>query len=330
MQRLDRREYKCRHCGAVTVISDNDADRIERLLQQFLARQSPPPPRRLQRPRLLAAAILCIAGLIAGLTILLHGNRSGSQAFTADTYFAEQSVSPDKIVMSALTWQPDSSGGSYTGLLYNHSGYAINPPTYQLNLFRGGMKSGSAASLAVVSILEPGEYMPVQFRIDNGKPAERYEVQQPEHILHSLFDPAPLSLQRPTLVHVQDAPSYALVGIVRNTLNRPVEGGGELMLYASDGRVVGSGVGSFPKLMPGEQAIVTLNAFPYSREVEVAACEYLLDAFFDPSEQQTLTYEQTRQAGKKTVPSRILRLDHPRVHVFPAGTEPTPQQMLQQ
>jgi hypothetical protein len=36
MERLDHHEYKCTHCGAITVVSDDDADQLESMLGDFL------------------------------------------------------------------------------------------------------------------------------------------------------------------------------------------------------------------------------------------------------------------------------------------------------
>ena len=305
MLRLDRKEYKCRHCGALTVISDSDAGRLEQLLNQFLARQRPTAatPRRTPLAGILVSAPLVFAG---ALVLLFHHQRSPAGTTTVDSYFAEQSVPNNQVVMSSLHWQPgENGGGSYSGVLYNHSGYAINPPSYTLNLFHNGMKGESASSLALLSTMEPGEYEPVVFQYSAGPAGDRYEVEQPAHIMHSTFQVAVLPLDEPKLARTGF--SYALTGVVRNTLTRPIQGGGELMLYGRDGEIVASGVGSLAKLMPGEQSVVTLNAFFYHGVVPVVAYEYLLDTFYE-NNAQSVSFEDMQKLGKQTVPSRIHRV----------------------
>ena len=307
MLRLDRKEYKCRHCGALTIISDSDAGRLEQLLNQFLARQRPAAvaPRR---GLFVAVAAATLVLIVAGLALFSHTGRTPAGITTVDSYFAEQSVPNDQVVMSPLHWQPSESGGggSYSGVLYNHSGYAIAPPSYTLNLFRNGMKGDSATSLALLATLEPGEYEPVLFRYDASQPGDRYEVEQPTHIMHSTFQVAVLPLDNPRLART--GYSYELTGVVRNTLKRPVQGSGELMLYGADGQIVASGVGSLAKLMPGEQTVLTLNAFFYHGVVPVIAYEYLLDAFYE-NNAQSVSFEDMQRLGKQTVPPRIHRVN---------------------
>ncbi len=306
MLRLDRKEYKCRHCGALTVISDDDAGRLEQILNQFLDRQRAAAKPSQRAPLVLALVVVVVVALVASVSHFTH--RASSPA-TADSYFAEQTVPNDQVVLSSLHWEPSASGGgAYSGVLYNHSGYAIMPPSYTLNLFHNGMKGDSSTTIPLVSTLEPGEYQPVLFRYISGKPGERYEVEQPTHIMHSTMQVAPLPLDNPRLVHEQGTLAYEVTGVVRNTLTRPVLGVGELMLYGSDGQIVASGVGSIAKLMPGEQSVVTMNAFFYQGPVPIVAYEYLLDTFYT-NDAQSVTLEEWQRLGKRTVPNRIHRVD---------------------
>ncbi len=328
MLRLDRKEYKCRHCGAITVVSDSDAGRLEQLLTQFVARQRPAPSAPPRRGPVAAVLGITLGTIVAAIALLSRHASSVSPAGGADAYFAQQSVPNDQVVISSLHWQPDSTGGGvYTGVLYNHSGYAIMPPSYTLNLFHDGMKGGGGTSLALLSTLEPGEYMPVEFRISSGQPGDRYEVEQPTHIMHSTMEVAPLPLGNPRLVHQVGSPGDSLVATVRNTLTRPVQGTGMLMLYGPDGSIVASGVGSVPKLTPGEQTIVTLNAFFPGGERPVVAYEYLLDTFYENTA-QSVSLEEWQQQGKQTVPSRIHRVGNPQITLIPAGASWKPEEFL--
>ena len=334
MLRLDRKEYKCRHCGAITVISEGDAGRIEQILKQFVANQQSARypahyPRR--RPAVVfAGAAVVLVALVVAAALSSRFSHAPAGTTTAESYFAQQSVPDDQVVASSLHWQPGASGGgAYTGLLYNHSGYAISPPSYTLDLYKNGLKGDSASSLSLISTLEPGEYEPLEFNNIGPHQPDRYEIEQPTHIMHSTMEIATVPLADPTFIHVQNAQNYALIGIVRNTLKRPIQGTGQLLLYGPDGQIVGSGIGSLAKLTPGEQAILNMNAYLYSRDAPVTAYEYLLDTFYE-NQAQSVTLEQWQQQGKRTVPSRIIRNNHPQLRLVPAGTEWKPEDFLSQ
>ena len=329
MVRLDRKEYRCRHCGAITVISDTDAERLEQLLKQLLGGRTDDPRVPANRRKVIGAGLIALAAVLIG-TIAVS-SRTHSRVARGNSVkdpVAESSVPNDQVVLSALQWHADSPhGGSYTGVLYNHSGYAIMPPRYGLNLFRGGIKDTSApGSSSIVITLEPGEYGPVSFRYD-GQQADRYEVEQPAHIMRSSFEAVPVPLLQPTLVHTAGSGQYALVGLVRNNLQRPISGTGELMVYGSDGAIVASGLGSLNKLMPGEQTLITFNAFSYTAEIQVKAYEYLLDAYYE-NRSQSITLEEWKKAGTHTVPSRIVRVNAPNLRLLQAGQDWKPEDFV--
>ncbi len=321
--RLDRKEYKCNHCGAVTVISDNDAERLEQLLRQMLAKQAQPayrppassPKRGGKAVALSIAGVIFCAG-VGGFISLLPKN-SANGASTADDYFAQTTVPTDRVTISPLTWVPDGVGGTYNGLMYNHSGYPIDPPSYSLALFHDGMKDDSSGSIPTVGTLEPGEYTPVQFRVSNAKPNARYELVQPEHIMRSTFEVAPVRLMRVNLLKQQGSYSYSLVGEVQNTLRRPFSGGGQLLLYDREGKLIGSGGGFIAELNPGEKSVLVMSGFLNGREDDVAAYEYMLDMRYK-NEMQSVSMQDIQRLGSHTLPSRIVRVNNPSVLRPPA------------
>ncbi|WP_419803808.1 hypothetical protein [Terriglobus sp.] len=328
MTRLDRREYKCNHCGAVTVISDNDAERLEQLLKQVMNRQAAQSFPSKQQPNSKMIA-LGLAGLVFTVTLISlatlsshHGMSSANSSATdsvnpsVDNYFAHTTVPRDRVVVSPLEWVPDGEGGTYNGLIYNHSGYAVSPPHYNLVLFHNGIKDDQSSSIPLLGTLEPGEYTPVSFRVGKAKPDARYELIQPDRIDRSIFEVAPVALQQPIMVHQPNSPSYYLVGFVQNTLKRQFSGGGLVMLYDSEGRLIGSGFGAIEDLNPGEKTKIVMNAFLLREGKEVASYEYLLDMRYK-NERQSVSMQDIEQLGSATVPNRIVRVNHAQVVIAP-------------
>ena len=164
--------------------------------------------------------------------------------------------------------------------------------------------------------MEPGEYAPVSFRVETAKPNARYELVQPERIMRSTFEVAPVKLQQPVLTREPHLPHYYLTGLIRNDLKRPFTGIGLVMLYSADGRLVGSGIGSIDDLNPGEATKITMNGFLFHENAEVASYEYLLDMFYK-NERESVSMQDVERLGSTTVPNRIVRVNNPQITVLP-------------
>jgi hypothetical protein len=284
MVRLDRKEYRCTHCGAITVVSDDDADRLEQMIANVLNRPATvAAPAQFPNPLgvKLGTGLLAGSVLFAVLIALTTHRSSGRRTATGSTVRDDRTVPGSQVVMSSLQWEPEEmSRGNYVGLLYNHSGYAIDVPRYTLTLFSDGMKGDSDMFISPINTLQPGEYERVSFRFFSVKPHDRYEVEAPETIYRSTRDIAPVKLVNPQFVHQQGGERYTLVGIVQNTFTKPISGVGQLLLYGRDHQIVGSTVGYFSQVRPGEKTMLTMDAWTRSVDTPIASYEYLIDAEF--------------------------------------------------
>jgi hypothetical protein len=286
MTRLDRKEYRCTHCGAITVVSDDDADRLEEMLHEALNRpatsEAAPgsPSNSLITPQW-GIGFLGVL-IILGWTIALATHHDSQRRDTAISRTRdERTVPTTQVVLSSLQWVPENvSLGNYVGMLYNHSGYTIDVPRYSVTLFRNGMKDGSTLWNSPLHTLQPGEYERVNFRVLDGTPNDRYEVEPPDSIDRSTGELAPVTLLNPQLVHQQGGDRYILVGTVQNTFRLPISGVGQLILYGKDQQIVGSAEGYFAEIRPGEKTIMSFDAWTQTDDTPITAYEYLIDARF--------------------------------------------------
>lgn len=288
MVRLDRKEYRCTHCGAITVISDDDADRLEQMLTKVLNRTDTSGGTTVLLPGAnrvggMIGLGIFVAMLLFGLvsSFLTRHSRSGrtSSATAEDT-----TVPTSQLVLSSLQWIPESTiGGNYVGLLYNHSGYTVDAPDYKMTMFHNGMKGDTAVFSGFLRTLQPGEYERVVFRVLDGSMPSRYEIENPDSIYRSTAELAPAKLLNPQFVHQQGSQRYNLIGIVQNTFTRPISGTGELLLYDKDQQIIGAAQDSFHNIRPGEKTLVSMDAWTQKNDVPIAAYEYLIDAQFTDS-----------------------------------------------
>lgn len=286
MERLDRKEYRCTHCGAITIISDDDADRVERLVKDALNRPGVATTATVaiassRKTTLLAAAF--VGTLFAGCLVLpilfgSGGSRTSPAAYSSSD--SDSTVPVNDVTISELHWRPGSK--TYEGTIYNHSGFAIDVPSYEMTLFVNGLKGGSTSSETMLRRLLPGEYEPISFRFFSDEANTRYEIEKPGRIDRNTDAIAPMQLIDQQLVVQQgDKSAHKLIGIVQNTLTRPVDATSIVAtLYGADHQVLGSGSAYVPPLRPGEKAAADVNIYTYGNEGPVTAYEYLVDASF--------------------------------------------------
>ena len=309
LERLDRKEYRCNHCGAITLISDNDADRIEALLRDALARQSryasypvnhgatvPSSMTATQTRRLLAVLAgivgISIASLIvlgrsgtprtyqgnSGVTIGRNGNIGGG---AYGTYVPPKDIPFNQVTLSPPVWIGDKDGiiptGAYNALLYNHSGSTIDVPDYEMTFFPNGLKGGTAMFHHDASHLLPGEYTRVSFStMDTKNVNARYEIEPPRWIRESTVKLARVPLEQPQLV--REPGRYRFIGLLRNTLNRPLSYSiVSVILYGPDHQLLGGESGGVSALRPGEKAAVDVDISVPANAPPVRSYDYLVD-----------------------------------------------------
>jgi hypothetical protein len=287
MERLDRKEYRCKHCGAITVISDDDADRVEDLLTQALSRTnfSPAPPSTPVKKSGGVASVLIplfIVGAALGIPALIsvfENKSSGSGGFDE---IAGRTVPVEDVAVSQLTW--NDVNHRYEGMVYNHSGFAVDIPRFNMTLFTNGHRSGATWSEVSLDRLLPGEYEPITFdprTLGSDTQPDRYELDKPDQIDRNTDEVAHLDVTQQQLVKQDGKDFYKFVGIVRNTLTRPVDGPRVLIvLYGPDHQVLASGAAFLEALRPGENGLIDEDFYPHPGNVPVAAYEYLVDATF--------------------------------------------------
>jgi hypothetical protein len=287
MVRLDRNEYKCTHCGAITIVSDNDADRLEQMLTNVLNRPgatnsapiSPVPNPAAARILLVVFAAVII--LVVTWNILVPGSHHSSTSSYDD---AEHTVPPSQVVLSPLKPTVGIAGNdSYTGIIYNRSDYPIEVPRYTITYFKNDLKLGSDFSISPIDTLLPGEYVPIKFDDIEAGSNHRYEIQGPDTVSRSQRELVSLPLQQIQFVHRAGDNQYSLIGVVTNTFGKPITGDGELFLYGQNQELIATATTSFGELRPGEKTSISLDVYPTKNDAPISSYEYMIDAYYTGS-----------------------------------------------
>jgi hypothetical protein len=290
MERLDAKEYRCNHCGAITVISDDDSERLEKMLTNALNRPAPAAPAAsgsgtgLANPRvsMILGIVLMAVVAILFLVFTLIGGRSSSPSYTADN--SSHTVPLDQVTLSQLHVEdPSAEPAYYAGMIYNHSGYAIDVPSYTMTFFPNGMKGDSTRSDTDLDRLLPGEYEPIRFMTWKSQLGSRYEIDRPDSIHRNHDDIASPKLTQQQLVH-HVGHGYELVGVLQNTYTRPIEHVRVMaILYGPNNEQLAANVSMLNDLRPGEKDAVQIDLQAKGKDgdnLTVTAYEYLVDASF--------------------------------------------------
>jgi hypothetical protein len=314
MERLDRKEYRCTHCGAITIISDDDAERLEELLRSVMdfskvaatmttatvtttvttssgsaststftsaSTKSAPDsmPARKSHSRG-GCAILVIIVLCFSVPLLVSVLDQGTSApDSSEPARQDLTVPVDRVELSPLQWDKDDR--SYKGTITNHSDYAIDVPHYAMTLYSNGRNGDSARSMTSLDRLLPGEYEPIRFPFSSTKPNSRYEIQQPDQVDRNTDSVARLTLSDQQLVHQDGENYYRFIGVVQNDTQRSVGRPSLLVtLYGPDHRILGYDAANLSDLRPGGKVVADTRIFVHDMDVPVVSYEYLIDADF--------------------------------------------------
>lgn len=335
MERLDAKEYRCKNCGAVTVINDDDAERLEAMLTKVLntsSQSSRAPGRVVSKPALgMVAGIAAVVSMAVVFTVFSHSIAPSKRAaYRADS--ASGTVPPSEVTLTPLhVDNPATEPAYYVGLLYNHSGYPIDVPRYHITYFPNGMKGDSTTSDAPLNRLLPGEYQPVRFMAFRSQLGGRYEIEPVTRIDRNTDEIArPPFLQQQLVHHVDHG--YELAGVIQNTFTRPIEHVRVMAIfYGPDNEQIGTDTAVSADLRPGEKSAIDLTIWPRQEGAQVSAYEYLVDAnFADTAERAAArsSASSASAAASAVSASRIVRVDHPHVRTIASDVNYTLEDLL--
>jgi hypothetical protein len=268
--KLDTNEYRCSHCHAVTLVEDNVAQRLEKILRGMRQPAAPARP----GPGVLAAIAVTVAAAIAipvGISLLGSDTRS----------VPRQTPAPPPIDASLvkLTDVREVQGRGSRRLVMivrNETGKKIDMPRVTASFFQGELSLSSTSGSASTRSLQPGEYAPVTVPVPD-KAYTRYalQVSQPTLARGANNDVAVSKVQL-----VRNDGTYRLVGLLKNDGAEAANGSQvTVMLYGGDGSLIGigNGYGAASPLAPG-----ALTAFDVRCEMladdPVAAYDYMVQS----------------------------------------------------
>jgi hypothetical protein len=296
MERIGDREYRCNHCGAITVVSQEQANRG--------ATSSPVATSVSQTPRRADPSSAYTAGqkksssrFVFPLLVLLAifgswGYHSLQDVFSSQggsSSAGETNAIPAKtLAISSFSWSndtnPDVSSGKYFATISNKSGVPVEVPRYTMTLYSNGVRDLATTSIVPLSRLLPGEYEPISFAFSKPEDSPHIEVNGADTVDQASGSTLRLPLLNQQLVRERDKPGYRLVGIVQNNSSQPASSINVLvMLFDTDHKLLAYGNSYTRTLRPGEKSLVDVN-IPTQNYTTIGSYEYIVDAHPETSQ----------------------------------------------
>ncbi|RBL82618.1 hypothetical protein DDE05_36285 [Streptomyces cavourensis] len=267
--KLDTNEYQCSHCQAVTLVEDNVAQRLEKILRGM---QQPAPAAKLQPAAIVAMVLVVLAAILVPLTLNLGSS-------TRAPYRPSPVIPPLDASLVKLTDVQERrvrNRNQLVMVMRNETGEKIDSPRVTATFYQGDLTLSSATGSPLARTLQPGEYTPVVISL----PDTSYTRYTLEPSVPSRARSTALEIAADKVQLVRNAGDYRLVGLLRNqgtiaSNSTQVT----VMLYGEDGKLIGTGTGygSANSLAPGAVTTFDVNCDMLS-EGKVASYDYMVQS----------------------------------------------------
>ncbi len=281
-------QFKCSHCGAITLVKDTVSDRLDKVLDQVkdaaaerLAQQEA--LRQKAQQALYSRAGLAVLGalLVAGAIGMVF-NRSKPARSTGAYEAAKVDIDPNKLVAldarQVLLGQGSSAKVAVLINLRNDTGVPIADPTLKLKWYDADQLVGESTQRLRRDVLLPGESEPIVFEAPRGKSFTRYELEKTSlRSGRDIVSQGSLKLDAMRFLRQED--SLLLVGQIKNTATFAIN---SIRLQAtaldSVGKVLGFGDAYFDpgELPAGQSAFAKLKLETVGDLSQVKALEYVV------------------------------------------------------
>jgi len=238
--KLDTNEYQCSHCHAVTLVEDNVAQRLEKILRGM---QQPAPAAKLQPGAIIAIALVVLAAILVPLTATLFNSGSSTRA---PSRAAPPPIDAALVKLTDVQEVRGRGRNQLVMLMRNET----DAPRVTATFYQGELTLSSTSGSPMARTLLPGEYTPVTISL----PDTAYSRYVLKPATPSLANSSARDVAADKVQLVRNDGVYRLVGLLRN--KGAVAAGStqiSVMLYDEDGKLlgIGNGYGSASPLAPG-------------------------------------------------------------------------------
>ncbi|WP_240622208.1 FxLYD domain-containing protein [Achromobacter mucicolens] len=266
--KLDTNEYQCSHCHAVTLVEDNVAQRLEKILRNIQKPQSAP----IKPVAIVAISVAVLAAVLVPLIVSTLGSRPSS----VPTRITEPPIDASLVKLTDVQEIKTRGRTELVMIVRNETGRKIDVPRVSASFFQGDLSLATVSGSAPARSLQPGEYTPLKISAPD-KAFSRYDLQvrTPSPARGKNNDVAASKVQL-----VRNDGTYRLVGLIRNQGTHPASSTQiTVMLYGADGGLIGTGNGYATASPLAPDALTSFDVrCEMLRDGEVAAYDYMVQS----------------------------------------------------
>ncbi|MDQ8032019.1 hypothetical protein CEG14_10450 [Bordetella genomosp. 1] len=267
--KLAPNEYRCNHCSATTLVEDDVAQRLEKILRNM---QPAAAPRTLGKGALIAlVAIVAATTLVPVLVSLLTPSRP-----TPTPVHREPPIDASLVRLGEVQEVGERGRRELLFMIHNETGRRIDAPRVTATFRQGEVALGSAYGSPLARTLQPGEYTPVTISV----PSEAHSGYTLQVNTPTASRSHQLDVKASKVQLVRNDNSLRLIGLLTNQSTTETTGSQiTTVLYGEDGRIIGTGTGYAKANRLAPQATTTFEVhLKLYREGRIAAYEYMVQS----------------------------------------------------
>jgi hypothetical protein len=279
--RLDNNEFKCTHCGSITIVQDDVAERLEQILRKMQTSAVQPAAASATASRAGAWIIVAVVLVMLALFIANIGtNRStrSTTSFSSPSFSLHERPAVDPGLLKIQDLHRASTGEKLVGMVRNDSDRVVTDVSLTVNVHQGPVRKDDR-STSMSQRLLPGESLPIVFDGWSPQKGESFGIASKEVRTDDDFNGrAQLQLKHEQLIRERDRLRF--IGQLTNADALPAKSiNVSINLLDGNGRLIGSGHGSpeSSELARGEITNFDVSIDRYD-DSDVASMQYVVDS----------------------------------------------------
>lgn len=282
--RLGDNEFKCTHCGSITLVEDDVAQRLEKILQKLQAPTGGTHAHASNATALISIVLVLLA-LAVPLLIHLFSRESSPPSRPATPIATRQPTLPpppppplDPGLVKISDLHVVNDGKKMVGMVRNDSKRVVRMIRLTLGVYEGNLRKNNKLEVMSNRLL-PGEALPIEFWPWSMKPGERFEIIDKSVSTDDHFrGRVKLDVEHQQLV--LQGKRLRFIGQLSD--NDEVDARSirvRVMLFNADGRLIGYGDGppESLELARGETTNFDVSVERYENG-EIASMQYVIDS----------------------------------------------------
>ncbi len=279
--RLGDNEFKCTHCGSITIVQDDVAERLEQILRKMQSTAAAPVAATATAPPTRGIWIVLIVVLMAMALFfvnLMLGSTDRTEHAGVSHAFARARGDVDPGLLKIEDLHSVAQGDKLVGMVRNDSDRVVSRVELTVNVYSGSVRKDDHSTSMDWRLL-PGESLPIVFSPWSPQAGDRIEIASKQVDTDDDFNGrAQLRLAHDQLI--REHATLRFIGQLTDADTLPAKSiNVSISLLDAKGKLIGFGHGSpdSSELARGETTNFDVSIDRYD-DADIASMQYLIDS----------------------------------------------------